>query len=447
MNITKENTDALNAVVTIKFEPEDYVPKYEKALKDYRKKASMPGFRPGSVPIGMIKKMYGKQVLLDELNRLIGDTITNYIAEEKLNVLGEPLPDESMKTIDFDHVNMKSFEVIFNLGLAPEVKCDLEKLSIPAYKLEINDAMVDQQKKMLTARFSTNETVDVVGDESMIKGKLAQDGGFEHNDTILSLRNIKDEKIAKSIKGKKVGDAIKFDIRKAYGDDSSYIAYALGINKEQADTATGDYTFTIAEITEYKDPELNQELFDQIFEKGTVTSVEEFDAKAKELVAQGNALEEDYRFGIDVKNTLQEKLKLELPEKFLRRWIESVNYDNEKATPEVIEKEFPRFLDDLRWQVTKNEIMKANSLKIERDDLMNVAKKSTRAQFMQYGLGNLPDEMLTKYAEQMLSNREQVEKMTTAASDEVVLNFIRGKAKIEEKTVSREAFNKLFDEK
>ncbi len=445
MNISRENIDALNAVVTIEIAKADYEPKVDAALKNYRKKAAMPGFRPGHVPAAMVKKMYGKSILADELNRMVGEAISGYIKDNELDILGEPMPSESQEVIDFDKdIDTVTFK--FDLGLSPVIDLELnDKISVPYYELEVTDAAVDQQRSMLTARFAKNESVEAVGAESMVRGTLSQEGGYTKEASVLATRNIKDEEIKNAFLGKKVGEAVTFDIRKAYADDSSYIAYALGVSKEEADEAKGEYTFSINDITEYKDAELNQELFDGVFGEGKVTSVDEFNAKVRELVKTGNATEEEYRFALDVQKALLGKVNVELPEAFLKRWIVAVNQNNDKATPEVIENEFPRFLEDLKWQVVKTNIVKKNSLKIEQSDLVAAAKKYTRAQFMQYGMGNVPDELLEKYAVDMLKNREQLERLTDAAANEVVVNFVKSQIKVETKTVNRDEFNKLFE--
>ncbi len=446
MNISQENIDALNAVVTIDITKDDYEQKLETAIKSYRKKVTMPGFRPGQVPVALVKKMYGKSLLADEINRLVGETISNYIKEKELNILGEPLPSESMEPIDFDkEVNDIQFK--FDLALAPEVNLELnDKIKVPYYTLKVTDEQLKQQRQMLLSRFTKLEKVEAAGEDSMLKGKLTQEGGYEKEDAVLSIHSMKGEKAKKALEGKKAGETAKFDIREAYADDSSYIAYALGISKEEADTVKGEYDYVIEEVNEYKDPELNQELYDNLFGKDVVKSEEEFEAKVKEIVATANEMEENYRFSVDVRKTLLDKLKLDMPEAFLKRWIVAVNKGNEKATPEVIEKEFPTFIEDLKWKVISNDIAKKNDIKVEQADILETAKRSTRAQFMQYGMNNIPDEMLTQYATQMLQKREQLEQIAETASNEKVVAFIKEKIKLDNKEVTRAEFGKLYEE-
>lgn len=442
MNISKENIDALNAVVTIDLAKADYEPKVEEALKNYRKKASMPGFRPGHVPANMIKKMYGKSALVDEVNKLIGETLNKYIADNKIDILGEPLPSEKMEPIDFDK-EQDNLQFKFDLGLAPEIKLELnDKLKVVYYNVDITDQMVDDQVKMVTSRFGKNEIVETVGTDSLLKGSI--EGAFNNESAVMSTKVIKDETEKAKFVGKKIGDTVKFDIKKAFPNDTE-LSYLLNISKEEAANVEGEYTLTIKEITEFKDAELTQEIFDQVYGEGTVKSIEEFKAKTKEALASTNAIEEDYRFSLDLKKTILEKLKIELPEAFLKRWLEIVNRGNDKFTPDVLENEFPHFVEDLKWQVVSNNIVKSNNLKIDAEAIKTFAKKTARMQFMQYGLTSVPENYVDNYAENILKNEEQRQHITEGAINDIVIGFVKGKIKLDNKTISRDEFNKLFE--
>lgn len=441
MNISKENIDALNAVVTIDIEKADYEPKVEEALKNYRKKASMPGFRPGHVPAGMIKRMYGKSAVAEEVNKLISDSLSKYIADNNINILGEPLPSEDMTPIDFD--KDETFKVKFDLGLAPEVNLELNnKIELTYYNVEITDADVENQMKSITSRFGKHEPVDKVGDNSLIKGNLT--GEYNNEKAIISTAVIKDAAEKKKFVGKKVGDTVKFDVKKALPNDTE-LSYLLNISKEEAEKVSGEYSLEIAEITEFKEAELTQEIFDQVYGEGVVKNADEFKEKSKESIKTVNNIEEEYRFELDTKKKLLDMLKLELPEAFLKRWLTVVNHDNEKFTPDVLENEFPRFVDDLKWQVVSNDIIRKNDLKVDGDALKAYAKKAARSQFMQYGLAAIPEQYLENYAENMLKDKKQREHIVEGAASDVVANFIKTKVKIKEKTVSRDEFNKLFE--
>lgn len=451
MNISKENIDALNAVIKLTVEKEDYAKKVDDVLKDYRKRVNMPGFRPGKVPAGVVKKMYGKAVLADEVNKLVSESIHQYITENELDLLGEPLPSESQELIDFD--TTESFEFAFDVALAPEVDVKLSKREkLPLYNITITDEMLDQQVDAIAGRFGTTEQVEEVGDKAMVKGNFAQlndkgevlEEGIAKEAAVISLNIIKDEAEKAKLLGAKVGDVITFNPKKAFPNDTE-ITYMLGIEKEEAEALTSDFQFTITEITEFKAPEMNEDLFNKAFGEGEVKSEEEFKERVKSDHASILAMETDYRFQVDAKDKLMGKVNVDFPEDFLRRWLLATNRDNEQLNEETLENEMPRFLEDLKWQLIRNSIIKGNDLKIEEADVIEYAKKSARMQFMQYGLNNVPDEHLENYAREMVQKEDQRRQMAEGAINDKVMAFIKEAVKIEEKEISREDFNKLFE--
>ncbi|PRZ01261.1 trigger factor [Marinilabilia salmonicolor] len=453
MNIEKEQIDDLNAVVHITLEKDDYEPRVETVLKDYRKKVNMPGFRPGKVPASLVKKMYGKAVLVDEINKLVSENLSSYITENKLDILGEPLPSEKQQTIDFD--NDEQFKFSFDLGLTPEVEVKLTKREkLPFYNIEVTDDMLDGQKKNVTSRFGTTEPREEAGEKSMLKGDFVQldqkgeplEDGIKAEDAVMSTAIIKTEKEKKKIVGAKVGDEIVFEPKKAFPNDTE-ISYLLKISKEEAAALEGKFRFTVKEITEYIDPELNQELFDKIFGPGKVTNEEEFTAQVKEDLENTLKMESEYKFTLDAKEKLMGKVDMKLPEEFLKRWIKATNQNKEEQdfTDEQIDQEMPRFLEDLKWQIVRNQLIKENDLKVEQQDVIDFAKKSAKLQFMQYGLNNVPDEHIESYAMDMLKNEDQQRSMAEGAINDKVMDFVKEAVKIEEKEVSRDEFNKLFE--
>jgi len=453
MNISKENIDDLNAVLKLTVEKEDYENRVNDVLKDYRKKANIPGFRPGNVPFGMIKKMYGKHTLAEQVNKIVSEEISKYLYESKLNVLGEPLPSETQETIDFD--SQDNFNFSFDIALSPDVEVKLSKREkLPYYLIEISDEMFEQQLEQTTGRFSTNETVDQPSEESMIKGDFVQldlDGnvledGISKVDSILGLTKIKDESARGILLGAKVGETVVLNSKTVFADESE-IAYILNVDKEIAAEVNGNFQFTLNEITNNVPAELNQELFDKVFGKDIVTTEEEFNAKVKEDLEKTLVFESEYKFSLDAKQKLMSKIDISLPETFLKRWILTINHDKDDITEESLETEMPKYLDDLKWQLIKNEIIKANDLKIEEADILEVAKKSAKMQFMQYGLSNIPDEHVESYAKDMLKQEEQQRNISETAAQEKVLGFIKDAVKIEEKTISRDEFNKLIEKK
>ncbi|MBS2096644.1 trigger factor [Carboxylicivirga linearis] len=451
MNISKENIDALNAVIKLTVEKDDYAKKVDDVLKDYRKRVNMPGFRPGKVPAGVVKKMYGKAVLADEVNKLVSESIHGYIVENKLDLLGEPLPSESQEVIDFD--TAESFEFAFDVALAPEVEVKLTKREkLPLYKIEITDEMLATQVDSITGRFGTTEKVDEVTEKSMVKGNFAElndkgevvEEGITKEDAVISLNVIKDDAEKAKLLGAKAGDVITFNPTKAFPNESE-ITYMLGVEKEVAADLKSDFQFTITEVTEFKQPEMNQDLFDKAFGEGEVKTEEEFKERVKSDFANMLAMETEYRFTVDAKDKLMGKVDVDFPEAFLKRWLLATNRENEQMNEETLENEMPRFLEDLKWQLIRNSLIKASDLKVEEADVVEYAKKSARIQFMQYGLNNVPDEHLENYAKEMIQKEDQRRQMAEGAINDKVMDLIKESVKVEEKEISRDDFNKLFE--
>ncbi len=451
MNISKENIDALNAVIKLTVEKDDYAKKVDDVLKDYRKRVNMPGFRPGKVPAGVVKKMYGKAVLADEVNKLVSESIHGYIVENKLDLLGEPLPSESQEVIDFD--TAESFEFAFDVALAPEVEVKLTKREkLPLYTIEITDEMLATQVDSITGRFGTTEKVDEVTEKSMVKGNFAElndkgevkEEGITKQDAVISLSVIKDDAEKAKLLGAKAGDVITFNPTKAFPNESE-ITYMLGVEKEVAADLTSDFQFTITEATEFKQPEMNQDLFDKAFGEGEVKTEEEFKERVKSDFANMLAMETEYRFTVDAKDKLMGKVDVEFPEAFLKRWLLATNRENEQMNEETLENEMPRFLEDLKWQLIRNSLIKASDLKVEEADVVEYAKKSARIQFMQYGLNNVPEEHLENYAKEMIQKEDQRRQMAEGAINDKVMDLIKESVKVEEKEISRDDFNKLFE--
>lgn len=455
MNIEKEQIDDLNAVVHITVQKDDYEPRVEKVLKDYRKKINMPGFRPGHVPASLVKKMYGKAVLADEINKLVSENLSKYIVDNKLDILGEPLPSEKQQTIDFDQD--EQFKFSFDMGLSPEVEVKLSKREkLPYYVIEVTDDMVDGQKKNIISRFATIEKCEKADESSMLKGDLAQldqngaelDEGIKVEDAILAVNIIKSEDAKTKLLEAKVGDDVVFELNKALPNETE-LSYLLKISKEEAKNVKGDFKFKVKEITKYVDPELNQELFDKIFGPDKVSNEEEFTTQVKKDLEDSLKLESEYKFSLDAKEKLMGKVDVKFPEEFLKRWLKanSKDKDGNPLSDEQIDEEMPRFLEDLKWQIIRNQLVKDNNLKVEQQDIIDFAKKSARLQFMQYGLNNIPEEYLENYAMDMLNNEEQRRNMAEGAMHDKVMEFVKEAIKIDTKEVSREEFNELLESK
>ncbi len=449
MNIIKENIDDLNAVLKVQVEKNDYEEKVEKVLRDYRRKANIKGFRPGMVPIGLIKKMYGKAVQIDEINRTVTEGIQKYLADEKIEILGDPLPkaDENEKN-DFDMQD--SFSFSFELGLTPAFDIKLSKKNkVVCYEIEADEKMKKDYLENYTRRYGRFEKSDLSDEKDILKGKieaLDEDGnpkpdGLFADDTTLSIDVIKDKKIKKQFIGKAVSDTVDFDLRKALPNDYE-IAGLLKRQKDEVTGIEGSFRFTINEISRFRPAEVNQELFDRIYGEGTVTSEEEFRNRIDSEIAASLKQESDYKLSLDVKKLALEKTEFDLPEDFLKRWLLRVN---EKTTQEQIDKEFESFRNDLRWQLIKNKMARQNEIKITEDELLKEAEKITRYQFSQYGLFYSTDEQVTNYARETLKREEDAKRIADKVLEEKVNGLLKEIVKIENKKVSIEEFNKLFE--
>lgn len=448
MNITRENIDELNAVLKVKIEKQDYTGEVEKILKDYRKKATIKGFRPGMAPMGMIKKMYGKSVLLDEVNKLVSKSLTDHLVEEKLNILGEPLPSTKVES-DLDFDNKEDFEFAFDIGLAPEFELKLSKRDkVAYYKIKVGDEMVQQTIDSHTARGGKSEEVDVVEEKDLVKGKfeqLGEDGnvledGVVTEDSLFAVDRIEEDAIQNLVIGAKKDDIVDFELNKAFSNTAD-VASMLRIEKEAAEALTGNFRFTIQSISRHIPAEVNQELWDQVYGEGNIKSEEEYKAKITEEIEQSFGYQSDFRLLIDAKEKLVAKAKLTLPDEFLKRWLVAVN---KELTEEKVEKDYDSMQTDLAWQLIKNKIAEQQEIKVEEDELLEYAKKSVLMQFQQYGLASVPDEQLETYAKQMLGNEDERRKMVDQKFDEKIQVYLKETIKLDEKAVTTEEFNALF---
>lgn len=450
MNITRENIDDLNALLKVQIVKNDYEDKVETVLKDYRKKANVKGFRPGMVPIGLIKKMYGRAVEIDEINKVVTESIQKYITDEKLEILGDPLPkaDEQDK-IDFD--SQEDFTFTFELGLSPVVDLKLSKKNkVHEYEIAIDEKMRKDYLENYTRRYGELRKSDAIEDKDVIKGKLEaidNDGnimaeGPSVEETSLGIDIIKDENIKNEFIGKKLNDTIDFDLKAAFPNDTE-IAGILHKKKEEVPGLWARYRFTVADISRFFPAELGQELYNKIFGEGVVNSEEEFMKKIEDEISHNLKRESDYRIMIDVKDLAMEKTDLQLPEEFLKRWLIRVN---EKTTEEQIEKEFDSFRKDLKWQLIRNKVARDNEVKITEEELQKEAENITRYQFQQYGLFYATDEQISNYAKETLKREEDAKRIAEKILEEKVIALIKDLVKLEPKSIPVEEFNKLFEQ-
>ena len=448
MNVEKVIIDAVNAQIKITLEKADYQESVNKTLRSYRQKAQIPGFRPGMAPMSLIKKMYEKGVTADELNKTLSDSLFNYIKDNNLNILGEPLPSESQEAQDLDGDG--PFEFVFDIALAPELNYTLNKKdSIPYYNITVTEEMVDSQVKAYASRGGRYEKVEEFQLGDSIKGNLVEiseaEDAVKVEDALMLPSFFKNEDEKAKFAGAKVGDVITYNPHKANDGNEAELASLLRLPKEVAKDVTSDFTFEIKEINRFVEGELNQELFDQIYGEGAVDSIEAFRAKVKEDIASQFAPESDYRFMVDAEEKLVNKLKdVVFPEAFLKRWL--LIADNKK-TAESIDADMPKMIEELKWHLMKEDIIKKNDIKIESADVMAMAKTITKAQFAQYGMANVPEELLEQYAGEMLKKPEQARNLQDQAMSQKVAEFLKGAVKLNVKEVTTEEFNKLYEKK
>lgn len=448
MNVEKVIIDAVNAQIKITLEKADYQESVNKTLRSYRQKAQIPGFRPGMAPMSLIKKMYEKGVTADELNKTLSDSLFNYIKDNNLNILGEPLPSESQEAQDLDGEG--PFEFIFDIALAPELNYTLNKKdSIPYYNITVTEEMVDSQVKAYASRGGRYEKVDAFQMGDSIKGNLVEiseaEDAVKVEDALMLPSFFKNDEEKAKFEGAKVGDVITYNPHKANDGNEAELASLLRLPKEIAKDVTSDFTFEIKEINRFVEGELNQELFDQIYGEGAVDSLEAFRAKVKEDIASQFVPESDYRFMVDAEEKLVNKLKdVVFPEAFLKRWL--LIADNKK-TAESIDADMPKMIEELKWHLMKEDIIKKNDIKIENADVLAMAKTITKAQFAQYGMANVPEELLEQYAGEMLKKPEQARNLQDQAMSQKVAEFLKGAVKLTVKEVTTEEFNKLYEKK
>jgi trigger factor len=449
MNITRENIDNLNGIIRVVIEKADYESNVENALKDYRKKANMPGFRPGKVPAGLVKKMYGKAALAEEVNNLLSKELNSYLINEKLNILGEPIPNEDeQKQIDWD--NDTTFEFVFDIGLAPEVKIVLDKKTkLTSYKIAVTEELLNQQIEAYTNRFGETQNVDVVEAAGTVRGNIVQldadgnlkEGGLSSEMALISIDIIKDDTIKASFIGKKLDDEVVFDIKKAYPNNTE-VAYLLNIDKESADAIEGDFKITLKEIHKFVPAEINADLFKKIYgEETEIADEAAFRAKVTAEIEEAFGPSSDYKFALDTHDALVADTKIEFPEAFLKRWLLAINRE---LTQEQIDNEFEAYLAEFKWQIIKEEIIKDNDLKVTEEEVIQLAKEIAMAQFRQYGMFNMADEHLDGFVKQMLSKKEERERLYGKKIEDKIMEAIKAKVTIVEKEVSREEFEQFF---
>lgn len=449
MKISFENPDKVNGLLTLTVEEADYKENVEKTLKNYRKKANVPGFRPGMAPMGMIKRQFGTTAKVDEINKLLGDQIYKYVKDNNIQMLGEPLPSEKQEPVDMEKEAPYTF--IFDIAVAPEFKAELTgDDTIDYYTITVDDKIVDQQIDMFASRAGHYDKVEDYQANDMLKGDIREldengntkEGGITVEGAVLMPEYIKVEDQKKLFDGAKLGDVIKFNPKKAYPESDVEVASLLKLKKEDVADLTADFSYQITEISRYVKAEVNQELFDQVYGKDVIKDEKDFREKIAEGLKAQFAIDSDFKFIQDVRKYLENKVgALTYPDALLKRIMLNNNKDKGE---EFVEKNYEQSIKELTWHLIKEQLVKANGIKIEDADIEETAKEAAKAQFAQYGMNNIPEEYIENYAKDMLKKREYIDSFVDRSIDRKLTEILKNVVKLENKTATLEEFNKMM---
>jgi len=446
MKVSFENPDKINGLLTITVEEADYKNEVDQTLKDYRKKANVPGFRPGQVPMGMIKRQYGGAVKMDAINKIVGEQINKYITDNKINMLGQPLASEAQQPQDLEKEG--PFTFIFDIAVAPEFEIELtSKDKIDYYDINVDDALIDRQVEMFASRLGKNVDVEEYADGDVIKGdlrELTKEGGITGEAAMVMPEYIKAAAQKKLFKGAKVGDIITFNPRKAYKDSDAEMAALLKIEKDKLAEHEGDFSYQITNIQRFENHAIDQELFDQTFGKDQVKDEKTFRAKIAEGLKGQLEMDSDYKFLQDVRKYAEEKVgQLTYPDALLKRMMKE---NNKEKDQEFIDKNYDASIKELTWSLIRNRLSEKAQVKVNDEDVRNAARETARVQFAQYGMNNVPDEYVNNYADELLKKQESVQQFVDRAIDLKLIEAFKKTVKLNKKSISLDDFNKMMSE-
>ena len=436
MDITRENTDALNAVVKVDIIADDYQPKVDKILVDYRKKADIPGFRKGHVPMGMIKKQYEKSVMIDEVNKLLQDSLNKYLTEEKIEILGNPIP-RSQENFTWD---TKNFSFEFELGLVPQFEVNLTpKKKITQYVINADDSLIDKEVENLQSRYGKMSAVDIINENTNVTGTFVNEEKEIENKSTINLTDLKGKTNLKKFVGSKVGDVIELKTKSLFSDDSKLMG-ALGLSNEEVEGLNIKVLFTIEETTEIELADLDQELFDKLFTDGSVKSVTELRNKIKEDAEKQFLQQADQQLLNSVTEFLIDNTSFDLPSEFLQKWLATAG--EKQLTPEEAAEEYNKSEKGLRYQLIQEKILKENDIKLDYEELKDYAKGFIRTQMAQFGNMNPEDAELDDIANRILGNQEEAKKLQDQLMSQKLMTFYKEKMTFKTKKVNYEGFVK-----
>lgn len=450
MNISFECPDKVNGLMTITIEEADFSADVEKTLKDYRKKANYPGFRPGQVPMNLIRRQYGSAVKMDVINKKLGESLQKYLSDNNINMIGEPLASEKQEPQDLEKDAPYTF--VFDIAVAPEFDVTLgQDDTVDYYDITVDDKVIDDQVSAIASRAGKYEQVDDYQDNDMLKGDLREldaegntlEGGITVEGAVLMPSYIKVDDQKKLFDGAKKGDIITFNPRKAYPESDVEVSSLLKIKKEEVAVHTGDFSFQITEISRFKAHEVNQELFDLVLGKDEVKTEEDFRKKLGEMVKEQLDKSADFRFLYDVRAYAEKKVgDLTFPDALLKRIVKQ---NNPKASDEDLEKNYEPSVKELKWSLIQNKLAEQFGIKVEDADVKNAAKEMARMQFAQYGMNNVPEEYVDNYTDELLKKRENVNNFVQRALDAKLTAAVKDAVKLNKKAISLDDFNKLAE--
>lgn len=452
MKSTLNKADDVNGTIVIELEKADYQDKVDKSLNQFRQKANIPGFRQGKVPKSVIQRMYGKAVLVDEVNKIVTDELTTFIRENKLKILGEPISDDSdEKQVDLD--NDETLTFYFDVALTPEFELTLNKdTAISYYEVKLEGDLLENQLEGYKQNYGTYASIEgEAKDTDLIKGTLTEmdgeqvkENGQVIENAILMPSYVKEEAVRNNFIGAKVGDSVVFNPRTAYDQNEAEIASLLQTTKDKVQDIDTDFRFDISEVTRYQEAELNQELFDKVLGEGVVTSEEEFRAKLATELGKQFKPDTDHLFIHEAKDIIVEQMKdVVFPDAFLKRWLLE---SSEEKTAEEVEKDYPQILDDLKFHIAKQKIVEENEIKVEYQDIEALAAEVAKAQFAQYGMTNLPADVLQNYTKSLLEKEETIQNLYDRATEEKLINWLKEHLTVDVKEISSKDFNEMMSE-
>lgn len=449
MKVTFENPDKVNGLMTLTVEEADFAGKVEKQLKDYRKRANVPGFRPGQVPMSLVRRQYGDAVKVDVINNILGEEIYKYVRDNKVQMLGEPVPSEKQAPVDFEKGAPYTF--VFDIAVAPEFKIELNgDDKVDFYNITVDDKIIDQQVEMYASRSGHYDKVKEYQPNDMLKGDMREldgdgntkEGGVAVEGAIMMPEYIKVEDQKALFKDVKLGDVITFNPRKAYPEGTAEIQGMLKVTRDEAEKITADFSYQITEISRFVKASVDKALFDQVYGEGKIADEKAFRERiAQDLKAQF-ATDSDFRFITDLRKHCEEKVgKLSFPDAILKRIMLKGNKDKGE---DFVEKNYDSSIRELTWHLIKEQLVAANDIKIDDADIKEAAKEAARAQFAQYGMNNVPDEYLENYAADMLKKKEYVDNLVDRSIDRKLTDVLKKVVKLNEKDITLDEFNKLF---